>query len=139
MTERSTGMIATALLLGALWTVAAPVGAQLDNYHCYKVKDRKTPKFLKTTVDLGDVFTTGVESVEVKKPFLFCVPTDANGSGINDASARLCCYKTKGPKFPKAIRPSASTDGSTTQQDIDVDILKSFVFCEPCSAVIAIP
>jgi hypothetical protein len=113
--------------------------AQLDNYHCFKVKDLRTPKFLKTTVALSDVLST--VDAELKKPFLFCLPTSANGSGVNDPSASVCCYKAKGESFPKAIRPSFTVLSSATvdQSGLDLSILKTFLFCEPCSGVIAIP
>lgn len=139
MEKGSTLSFVAGLFLGALWLMAPPAQAQLDNYHCYKVKDRKTPKFAKTTIAVNDVFTAGAEPVEAKKPFLFCLPADANGSGINDAGAHMCCYKSKGPKFDKGARPFVKIDGPTTQQNIDVDVLKSFLFCEPCTTLIALP
>jgi hypothetical protein len=113
--------------------------AQLDNHHCFKVKDLQSPKFLKTTVALSDVLST--VDAELKKPFLVCLPTSANGSGINDPSATVCCYKAKGESFPTAIRPFFTVVSSATvnQSGLDLSILKTFLFCEPCTGLLALP
>jgi len=42
---------------------------------------------------LTDQFTT--ERVNVLRPEAFCAPVDKDGSGINDATADLACYKIR--------------------------------------------
>jgi hypothetical protein len=45
--------------------------------------------------------------VNVVRPEAFCNPVDKDGSGINDPSAHLACYKirdVRGDEFPKFER-----------------------------------
>ena len=78
---------------------APPTG--LDHFKCYKTKqigDRFDPR----QVVLTDQFNT--ERVNVVRPEAFCNPVDKNGSGINDPTAHLACYKirdVRGDEFPK--------------------------------------
>jgi hypothetical protein len=76
----------------------------LDHFKCYKSRQVGT-KFDPRQVVLGDQFTT--ERVNVVRPEGFCTPVDKDGSGINDPSAHLACYKirdVRGDEFPKFER-----------------------------------
>jgi uncharacterized repeat protein (TIGR01451 family) len=89
----------------------APVGevpgsppTGLDHFKCYKTKQVET-KFDPRQVVLTDQFNT--ERVNVVRPEAFCAPADKDGSGINDPSAHLTCYKirdVRGDEFPKFER-----------------------------------
>ena len=112
--------------------------AQLDNYHCFKVKDLKSPEFEETTVSLAGIPST--VDAELKKPVILCVPTSANGSGINDPFAVTCCYKAKGETFPANSRPVFPvTNAPTTNQNVKLQLRKTAMFCEPCSGAFALP
>jgi uncharacterized repeat protein (TIGR01451 family) len=81
---------------------APPTG--LDHFKCYKTRQVGT-KFDPRQVLLTDQFTT--ERVNVVRPEAFCAPVDKDGSGINDPSAHLACYKirdVRGDEFPKFER-----------------------------------
>ena len=81
---------------------APPPG--LDHFKCYKTRQVGT-KFDPRQVVLSDQFTT--ERVNVVRPEAFCTPVDKDGSGINDPSAHLACYKirdVRGDEFPKFER-----------------------------------
>jgi hypothetical protein len=83
---------AVALAFGAL--TASPAAAALDNYQCRKAKDLKVPaKFVASTVIVIDQF--GVDTTEVKKPFLHCSPASINGAPVLNPADHLTCYKTK--------------------------------------------
>jgi uncharacterized repeat protein (TIGR01451 family) len=74
---------------------------ELDHFKCYKTKQIGT-KFDPRRVVLTDQFNT--ERVNVVRPEAFCAPVDKDGSGINDPSAHLACYKirdVRGDEFPK--------------------------------------
>jgi hypothetical protein len=66
-----------------------------------QVGDRFDPR----QVVLTDQFNT--ERVNVLRPEAFCAPVDKEGSGINNATADLACYKIRDvrgnecPKFGK--------------------------------------
>ena len=89
----------------------APVGevpgsppTGLDHFKCYKTK-QVGAKFDPRRVVLTDQFNT--ERVNVVRPEAFCNPVDKDGSGINDRSAHLACYKirdVRGDEFPKFER-----------------------------------
>jgi len=87
---------------------SAPAQAMfnLDHYKCYKVKDLKNPKFVKTTATLTDQFGINDGLFEAKKPFVFCNPVDKNGEGILNTDDHLTCYKVKGPKLNPLDRPN---------------------------------
>jgi uncharacterized repeat protein (TIGR01451 family) len=74
---------------------------QLDHFKCYKTKQAGT-KFDPRQVILTDQFNT--ERVKVVRPEAFCTPVDKDGSGINNPTAHLACYKirdVRGDEFPK--------------------------------------
>ncbi len=76
----------------------------LDHFKCYKTRQVGT-KFDPRQVVLTDQFNT--ERVNVVRPEAFCTPVDKDGSGINDPSAHLACYKirdVRGDEFPKFER-----------------------------------
>jgi hypothetical protein len=77
---------------------------ELDHFKCYKTK-QVGAKFDPRRVVLTDQFNT--ERVNVVRPEAFCAPVDKDGSGINDPSAHLACYKirdVRGDEFPKFER-----------------------------------
>lgn len=136
-------MVAVLAALAALAfvvTSSSPAGAltfDLDNYKCYKVKDLKTPqKFQATTVDLADQFAVNDGNFTAKKPFLFCNPVDANGSGILNVSDHLTCYKVKGPKLNKEDRPHVEIVNQLGTTRLEAK--KAFLLCVP-STETAVP
>jgi hypothetical protein len=77
---------------------------ELDHFKSYKTK-QVGAKFDPRRVVLTDQFNT--ERVNVVRPEAFCAPVDKDGSGINDPSAHLACYKirdVRGDEFPKFER-----------------------------------
>ena len=119
------GVVALAAL------ASAPAFAQfnLDHYKCYKAKDLKNPKFVKTTVSLTDQFTVNDGNFEAKKPFLFCTPVDKNNEGIINAVDHLTCYKVKGPKLNKNDRPNVEVVNQLGT--VQLNAKKAFLLCVP--------
>ena len=111
--------------------VAAPAEAQfnLDHYKCYKVKDLKNPKFVKTSVSLTDQFGINDGVFEAKKPFLFCNPVDKNGEGILNQDDHLSCYKVKGPRLEPANRPNVQVVNQLGT--LQLQAKKAFLLCLP--------
>jgi hypothetical protein len=73
----------------------------LDHFKCYKTKQPGT-KFDPRQVVLADQFNT--QRVNVVRPETFCNPVDKDGSGINNPTGHLTCYKirdVRGDEFPK--------------------------------------
>ena len=129
---RSSGV---SLLTGfaLLLSTAAPASAALDHFKCYKAKDLQNPKFVPTTVSLVDQFAND-GNFEVKKPFLFCNPTDKNGEGINNETDHLTCHKIKGPKLDRNDRPHVQvTDQFGTLQ---LEAKKPFLLCVPSAKTV---
>lgn len=111
--------------------VATPAEAQfnLDHYKCYKVKDLKNPKFVKTSVSLTDQFGINDGVFEAKKPFLFCNPVDKNGEGILNQDDHLSCYKVKGPRLEPANRPNVQVVNQLGT--LQLQAKKAFLLCLP--------
>jgi uncharacterized repeat protein (TIGR01451 family) len=85
---------------GTAETMISPP-TELDHFKCYETKQVGT-KFDPRQVVLTDEFNT--ERVNVVRPEAFCTPVDKDGSGINDPTAHLTCYKihdVRGDEFPK--------------------------------------
>jgi hypothetical protein len=81
--------------------VPGPPPTGLDHFKCYKTKQIGT-RFDPRQVVLADQFNT--ERVNVVRPEAFCTPVDKDGSGIDDPTAHLACYKirdVRGDEFPK--------------------------------------
>jgi len=81
--------------------VPGPPPTGLDHFKCYKTKQLGT-RFDPRQVVLTDQFNT--ERVRVVRPEAFCTPVDKDGSGINNPTAHLTCYKirdVRGDEFPK--------------------------------------
>jgi uncharacterized repeat protein (TIGR01451 family) len=81
--------------------VPGPPPTGLDHFKCYKTKQIGDP-FDPRQVVLTDQFNT--ERVNVVRPEAFCNPVDKDGSGINDPTGHLACYKirdVRGDEFPK--------------------------------------
>ncbi len=126
-------LCAAAVLISA---GANPASAQfnLDNYKCYKVKDLKNEKFVKTSVTLTDQFGINDGVFEAKKPFLFCNPVDKNGEGILNADDHLTCYKAKGPKLSPSMRPSVSIMNQIGP--LQLQAKKAFLLCLPSTKTV---
>jgi hypothetical protein len=84
------------------------VPTELDHYKCYKAEEEddedEGTEFEPRRVLLTDQFTT--ERVTVVRPTAFCNPVDKDGSGINDPTAHLTCYKindVRGDEFPRFV------------------------------------
>lgn len=86
---------------GATTVVEVEEASQLDHFKCYKTKQPGT-RFDPRQVVLADQFNT--QRVNVVRPETFCNPVDKDGSGINNPTAHLTCYKirdVRGDEFPK--------------------------------------
>ncbi len=120
--------LASLLWISALLCAATPAGA-LDDYKCYKVKDLKTPRFVKTTVSLADQFAINDGDFLVTKPFLICNPTAPPGENPQSELDHLVCYKTRGPKLDREARPSVQiVDQLGT---LDLEVQKPKLLCVP--------
>ncbi|HZR81875.1 MAG TPA: penicillin acylase family protein [Candidatus Binatia bacterium] len=80
----------------------------LDHYKCYRARNL-TP-FARRTVTLAGDFET--KSTLVLRPDSICNPVDANGAGIQDATAHLECYRVRDASGqpPSATRTVDATD-----------------------------
>jgi hypothetical protein len=95
----SAGMTRKSNQVTKVWT--PPVVGVLDHFKCYKTKQPGT-KFDPRQVVLADQFNT--QRVNVVRPETFCNPVDKDGSGINNPTGHLTCYKirdVRGDEFPK--------------------------------------
>ena len=84
--------------------VPGPPPTGLDHFKCYKTKQLGT-RFDPRRVILTDQFNQ--ERVNVVRPEAFCTSVDKDGSGINNPTAHLACYKirdVRGDEFPKFRR-----------------------------------
>jgi hypothetical protein len=126
------------LALAALASAPASAQFNLDHYKCYKAKDLKNPKFVKTTVSLADQFSDDIPgynsgnptTAEVKKPFLFCTPVNKNNEGIINDVDHLTCYKIKdNPKLDKADRPDVQVVNQLGT--LKLNAKKAFLLCVP--------
>jgi len=110
----------------AQWASTCTAG---NAVRCYKTKDLKNPKFSATQQPLSDVFAT--DTATVKGPAMVCAPVDL-GSGVEDPSARQCCYKIAAPGVAKP-HPQVATSGGRYSGS-QLEVLKSQLICEPCGA-----
>ncbi len=109
-----------------------PLGGNLDAFKCYKAKDLKNPKFVKTLVNsLSDQFGSET-AVVVKKPFLHCNPTDVEGAGIFNAADHLVCYKVDTQKF--AVRPRVEV--TNVFGTLQLEVKKSQLLCYPSAKTV---
>ena len=120
-------MLAAALLaVGASSAVAQiPVG---NHYLCHKVGDLKVPAKFVPVLGLSAVDQVGAFSVDAKKPYLLCNPTNKNGSLIVDAALHYCCYKVKSTAKVKANYDITDQFGALRLQT-----KKPFLLCNPCA------
>ena len=130
-------LVCGAVVVGLAFA-ASPVVAQefnLDHYKCYKVKDLKQPKFVRTTVNLEDQFGVNDGRFELKKPFLLCTPVDKNFEGIINPDDHLTCYKMKEVTADKRfVRPTVVVEnqlGSSTLQP-----KKAWLLCVPSTKTV---
>jgi hypothetical protein len=132
--KRTALLVLCGMALAFAAIAPSPAAAQLDNFKCYKAKDLKNPKFLKTTRDLSDQFAVNDGVVEAKKPYMFCNPVSVSGGGINNTLDHLTCYKIKGPKLLPADRPSVEVVNQlgTTQ----LQAKKAYLLCLPSTKTI---
>ncbi len=120
-------------VVAALVFGASPAAAQfnLDHYKCYKVKDLKNPKFVKSSVSLTDQFGINDGIFEAKKPFMFCNPVDKNGEGILNDDDHLTCYKVKGPRLAPNDRPHVQIVNQLGT--LQLEAKKAHLLCVPAT------
>ncbi len=114
--------------------VPATAQFNLDHYKCYKVKDLKNPKFIKTSATLQDQFAINDGTFEAKKPFVFCNPVDKNGEGILNTDDHLTCYKVKGPRLNSADRPNVEIVNQLGT--LQLQAKKAFLLCLPSTKTV---
>jgi len=106
---------------------AQTAGTVIDSYDCWKVKDTKSPAFLKLGKDLPTVPVTDsiggatTLNLNTKGVKYVCVQADVNGGGlVNAANTNLCALKTKmtdaGGKPVKIGTPAAPIAVAVTTQ-----------------------
>jgi hypothetical protein len=81
-------------------------------------------------VNLLDQFTD--EDVDIKKPFLFCNPSEVDSQPINNPSDHLTCYKIKGGKLNP--RPQVEIDNLFGTSKLEIK--KPFLLCVPSSKTV---
>ena len=79
-------------------------------------------------VGLSAVDQVGNFTVEAKKPYLLCNPTNKNGSLIVDAALHYCCYKVK-----SATKVKANYDITDQFGALRLQTKKPFLLCNPCT------
>ena len=114
--------------------VGSPPAATIDAYACHKAKDLENPKFVATTVELGDQLGVNDGSFTLKKPFLLCNPAGVNGEGIHDLEAHLACYKVKGPTLAAANRPNVQITDQLGS--IQLQATKPVLLCVPSTKTV---
>jgi hypothetical protein len=131
ITDPKSGVTTPRINAGAAFLALAPV---IDSFKCYLAKDRKSPKFVKTTVSLRDQLGLNDGDFTVRKPYLLCNPTDQNGFGINHSVPHLACYKIKGQKIAKSDRPSVQAEDAFGM--VQLQLKNPFVLCVPSSKIV---
>jgi polyhydroxybutyrate depolymerase len=106
----------------------------IDHFKCYKAKDLKNPKFVKTTVQLSDQFGINDGDFDAQKPFLFCNPANKNDEGILNPADHLTCYKVKGPKLAKQSRPKV--EAVDQFGSLELEVQKPFLLCVPSAKTV---
>jgi|GEM_PF-3426340 len=109
-----------------------PLSGNLDAFKCYKSRDLKNPKFLKTNVaSLDDEFQNETNAL-IKKPFLDCNPADVDGAGIFNAADHLVCYKVQSQN----LSPRPKIEVTNVFGTVQLEARKSYVVCFPSSATV---
>ncbi len=109
-----------------------PLSGNLDAFKCYKAKDLKNPKFLKTTIGQLDDQFQNITNTLVKRPFLHCNPTEIESGGLFNPTDHLVCYKVKPNKF--LVRPRVEV--TNVFGTIQLEAKKSFLICLPSSKTV---
>jgi hypothetical protein len=99
---------------------------------CWKVKDLKNPAFV-AEAGVAAVDGLATDTVDTKKPALYCEPVSVNGAPIDDPAAQQCCYKVKGTKLasPVVLDTLGAVGG-----DLELEVSKPSLVCEPCASMI---
>jgi hypothetical protein len=126
ITDPKSGVTTPRIDAGAAFLSLAPV---IDSFKCYLAKDRKSPKFVPTTVALGDQLGLNDGTFAVKKPHLLCNPAEQNGLPVDHPAPHLVCYKIKGPKISKGDRPSVEAEDAFGTMRLRLK--KPFLLCLP--------
>ncbi len=121
-------VLSVALIVLVFWSGAM---SALDDFKCYKAKDLKNPKFVKTAVMLVDQFGINNGNFIATKPFLLCNPAADVGANPSNADDHLVCYKTKGPKIDSAARPQVEV--SDEFGVLQLEVVKPQLLCVPSS------
>jgi hypothetical protein len=128
ITDPKNGVTTPRIDAGAAFASLSPV---IDSFKCYLAKDLKDPKFVKTTVALGDQLGLNDGSFLVTKPHLVCNPVDVDGDAIEHPAAHLVCYKLKGPKISRHDRPSVEAEDRFGT--VQLQVKKPFLLCVPAA------
>lgn len=102
----------------------------LDAYKCYKAKDLRNPKWVKTTIaSLVDEFGSETNTY-LSRPFFHCNPADVDGGGISNETGSLVCFKVK----PQQLTPRPRFEVTNALGSLQLEASKSYVVCIPSSA-----
>src|SRR5262249_36161453 len=104
----------------------------VDHYECYKVKTSAGhPRFTRTTLDVGDQFTSPAKAITLAKIKHLRTPVDTNGEGIKNPNGHLACYQAK--PASGAPRHARRTGVSTADQfgTLVLGTIKESELCVP--------
>ena len=117
----------TTTSLGATTTTSTTLPSAAD-FNCYKVRDLRSPRFVpRRGVSLEDQFGTTV--VDVTRPYLLCAPASRDGAPVGNEATHMCCYRTRAPLLPDAVKARTS-DGFGT---LTGQVRRSTLTCLPCT------
>jgi hypothetical protein len=107
-----------------------PQTPPLDHFQCYVIKESHgAPKFTPRTVTVSSQIET--VTLEVERPFRFCVPADKNGEDPSAPSHpdQLLCYRTRSGRFGEAEHSISNQFGER-----EVKLISRNELCVPSSA-----
>lgn len=115
---------------------SVPADPGLDAYKCYAAETKpKTPRFVPTSVRLGDEF--GSATVDVAAPDMMCAPASVAGGGVEHDAVHLVCYRIADRRVwgrnPEAFRPRSTTVVSANGRDV-VGLVARDHLCVPSAA-----
>jgi len=108
-----------------------PQTPPLDHFQCYVIKNSHgAPKFTLRTVAVSSQIVT--VTLEVERPFRFCVPADKNGENPSAPSHpdQLLCYETRSGHFGEAEHSISNQFGER-----EVKLISRNELCVPSARV----
>ena len=107
-----------------------PLARPLDHFQCYVIRNAHgAPRFTPRTVTVSSQIET--VTLQVERPFRFCVPADKNGEDPSAPSHpdQLLCYRTRSGRFGDADHSISNQFGER-----EVQLITRNELCVPSSA-----